>query len=235
VGLLAAPGVAAAQAAAHDTEVTLPGTELHTLHSAVTGITYRIYVGLPQDYVQHADAHYPVVYLLDASVEFGIAHQVLHLLADGKLAREAILVGIAFDTKTMNEGVALRSTEMTTTSTPDVDSAASRQLGAEVRTGGAAKFLSALKTEVVPFIEKHFRASSERVFVGYSYGGLFGGYVLFHEPGLFQGYLLGSPSFWWDYGALFRDEKQYADTHKDLAARVFLSYGSLEDSRPSDP
>jgi predicted alpha/beta superfamily hydrolase len=100
-----------------------------------------------------------------------------------------------------------------------------------VKTGGADKFLAFLKQELMPFIEKNYRASKEdKTYIGYSYGGLFAVYTLFHSPETFSRYIIGSPGIVWanETNLFTRYEKEYAATHKALPAKVFMSIGSLE-------
>jgi predicted alpha/beta superfamily hydrolase len=124
---------------------------------------------------------------------------------------------------------------LTPTRWAPADSVLSKEFGSEVHSGGAATFLDAFKNDFFPFVDKRYRTSSERILAGYSFSGLFGAYVLFHDSGLFQGYLLGSPSLYWDDGVVLKYEKQYAETHTALAARVFLSCGSLDSPRLVTP
>jgi predicted alpha/beta superfamily hydrolase len=232
LAVLALPGLVTAQDVAPSTPLTLPGTSVYSLHSAATGTNYRIYVALPESYDADRDARYPVVYVLDASpVAVAFVDGYLHLLVYGKAAREAILVGIAYDSLSAGETSARRATEMTPTPWAPADAALTKEFGSDVHSGGAARFLQAFERDFIPFVDKHYRTSSERELVGYSFGGLFGAYVLFRQPDLFQGYLLGSPTLPWDDGVVLKDETAYAATHKALAARVFLSCGSLDDPR----
>ena len=71
--------------------------------------------------------------------------------------------------------------------------------GAEFAKGGkAADFLHFIQQDVKPYIEQHFDINKEKqYFFGHSFGGLFGLYILFHQPDLFQYYTLASPSLWW--------------------------------------
>jgi predicted alpha/beta superfamily hydrolase len=66
------------------------------------------------------------------------------------------------------------------------------------RSGGAADFLSFLKTELVPYIDQRYPTDHVHLIHGHSYGGLFLMYTLLHEPALFDGYLILDPSMWWD-------------------------------------
>lgn len=73
----------------------------------------------------------------------------------------------------------------------------------------------------------------DRTLIGHSFGALFGAYVLFTASDVFGRYLLSSPSLWWDDCLLLRTEVEFAATHDDLPARVFLSVGEYEDG-PND-
>ncbi len=234
VGLLAvlAPPGLTAQDVAPGGALTLPGTSVYSLHSDSTGTDYRIYVALPESYDADREARYPVVYVLDASpIAVAFVDGYLHILVYGKAAREAIVVGIAYDSLSAGETSARRATEMTPTSWAPADAALTKEFGSDVHSGGAARFLQAFERDFIPFVGGHYRTSSERDLVGYSFSGLFGAYVLFRRPDLFQGYLLGSPTLPWDDGVVLKDETAYAATHQPLAARVFLSCGSLDDPR----
>ncbi|SDG41785.1 alpha/beta hydrolase-fold protein [Chitinophaga filiformis] len=71
-------------------------------------------------------------------------------------------------------------------------------------TGGADDFLSFLKTELIPYIEKKYPTKGFRTYYGGSLGGVFGLYTFFKEPTLFQSYLLADPAFWWGNGFLMK-------------------------------
>lgn len=73
-----------------------------------------------------------------------------------------------------------------------------------------------------------------KVYVGHSFGGLFGSYLLLTKSGMFRSYILGSPSLWFDKRTMFDFEARYAETHRDLPADVLLSIGAYE-TRGSGP
>lgn len=91
-------------------------------------------------------------------------------------------------------------------------------------TGGADNFLSFLKTELIPYIEKKYPTKGYRTYYGGSLGGVFGLYSFFKEPELFQSYLLADPAFWWGNGFLM---KMAADSLPSLPnpARTLLFTG----------
>lgn len=64
--------------------------------------------------------------------------------------------------------------------------------------GGADKFITFLKDELIPYVEKKYPIKGLRTLYGGSLGGVFGLYTFFKEPFLFQSYMLADPAFWWD-------------------------------------
>jgi predicted alpha/beta superfamily hydrolase len=96
--------------------------------------------------------------------------------------------------------------------------------------GDAAKFLEFLKKDAIPFVEKNYNADpSKRVLMGSSLGGLFTLYTMFTEPNLFYGYVAASPAVSYGDNFSFKQEKQFAENHKDLSARLFIAVGDIED------
>ena len=69
------------------------------------------------------------------------------------------------------------------------------------------------------------------VLMGHSFGGTFTLYALFTEPGLFSGYVAGSPSVVFGDDFAFKQEAEYASSHKDLPVRLYLFVGGSEDLR----
>jgi predicted alpha/beta superfamily hydrolase len=227
--LLASPGIARAQAAPSIGPVTLPGTELHTLESSSTQTDYRIYVALPESYELDDTTTYPVVYILDGNLFFAMmvqAYRMMRILSAE--VREAIFVGIGYPVESDNDVLVRRFMDQTPTRVAQSEEQFTELLGQPVRTGGGQAFVGALSGEIMPFVEASFRAGPERMLVGFSLSSMFGAYILFNEPQLFQSYLIGSPSLWWDDGLTFGYEERYASIHQNLPARIFISAGSRE-------
>jgi predicted alpha/beta superfamily hydrolase len=59
-------------------------------------------------------------------------------------------------------------------------------------------------------------------------GGLFATYTLFRQPDAFARYVIGSPWLCWNSCVSERYEQDYAATHTDLKATVFLAAGADE-------
>jgi predicted alpha/beta superfamily hydrolase len=97
-------------------------------------------------------------------------------------------------------------------------------------TGDGAKFLSFLKTELIPFMEKNYRGDpARRVLGGHSLGGLFTLYALFEDHSLFWGYLAGSPVVPWDKSLPVKTEAEYFAKHKELPVRLYIAVGGSEE------
>jgi hypothetical protein len=91
---------------------------------------------------------------------------------------------------------------------------------------GGPAFLSFIETEVMPFINKRYRTTSEKAIYGYSMGGMFTTYILFNRPDLFDMVFIGAPGN--NGGLLMPAAKQYFKDHKDLKNKVFIGVGSYE-------
>lgn len=198
----------------------IPGSEVRMVRSELLGRRYFAYVKLPRSYAdeKNKDRTYPVIYLNDGPYTFQVASGLTHLSMSSGAIEEAIVVGISFAEG--ENGQASRTRDMTPTRSDEFE-------GTE--TGGAADYLRFLKSEFFPHIERAYRIDPKRrTLVGQSFGGLFGIYTLLTEPELFETYILTSSSIWYDNGALFDLEVQYAQAHSRLPAKVFLAVGEFE-------
>jgi uncharacterized protein len=177
------------------------------LLSKETGRRYHIYIRLPESYSKTpVVARYPVVYLLDGDSLFPIlATEHLFLNIDEKLP-EAITVGIAYGS--FDPSVNKR----------DVDFTAPAD-GVKPGYAGAPAFQRFLKTELIPTIERRYRADSDRrVLFGQSRGGSFVLYSAFTDPDFFWGRIAANPSFKADGDRYFQDAP--AATRGDLGLVV---------------
>jgi predicted alpha/beta superfamily hydrolase len=55
--------------------------------------------------------------------------------------------------------------------------------------------------------------------------------MLVTTPNLFEYYLSGSPSLWYDNYCLNRFEKNYSKTHTNLKANIFMCIGKEEETK----
>lgn len=208
--------------------VTLPRTEVQGLPSShVDGVTYKLYVSLPRGY-QAGTAQYPVVYLLDADYSFAIARNIAEHLADRNDLPPLLLVGIAY------EGPPRYRVHRTRDYTPTHMPTGGYGAEAQQYSGGAPAFQRFLKDELIPFVDQTYRTADERTLVGHSYGGLFGTWVAFTTPDLFDHYLLVSPSLWYDDRTVFALEARFSEAQDSLPASLYFAVGALERNSQRD-
>lgn len=214
-------------AQAQNQPVTLFNTDYREFTSQVTGLPYGVFVALPDSYSADATRRYPVLYSTDAHIGFPLTTYVYRLMRLTNEVPEMIIVGLA--SSDAGEWAAGRRTvELSPTQVPERDVALSKSLGREVRTGGGANFVRVFREELVPDIERRFRTTEQRSFVGHSLGALFGAYALLTAPGLFDAFILVSPALSWDDDAFFAIEGKLAGTMKALPAKVFIAVGGKE-------
>jgi len=218
--------------------VPMPGSELRKFHSKIMDQDFRVYVQLPLDYVSDGSRQYPVWYMTDGNRSFPMTANVSTVLGFPPTGfPQVIVVGIAYDIKNMADWAAWRTRDFTPTVNAGDEQyweGVLRKMTGDttlqVETGGASRFLSFICDELIPYIDSEYPVSKEdRTLGGYSSGGLFTMFALFERPGVFQRYFAGSPSLDYDNRVLFGMEKTYSESHTDLPARLFLSYGELEE------
>jgi len=168
-------------------------------------------------------------YVLDPAFNFQAAVTIgdflgrFAVLAGGSWP-EIALIGVGYDTTDTRIVMSRRATDLT----PTASAPPPGVRFPPVSFGGAADFLAALIGDVRPIVNERVARPSVRVLVGHSFGGLFGLYTLFHQPESFDGYLLISPSLWWDNRIVFRYERAWNETKKTLRGPLFLAAGEGE-------
>jgi predicted alpha/beta superfamily hydrolase len=197
-------------------KVTILGSEVRNIKSANTGRDYDLYIHLPSDYGKEKSKKYPVVYILDGQWDFKLMDSVLGGLAYDKFVPPMVLVGITYSG-----------------SDPDYDSLRAMDYtpvaGRPKGSGDAEKFYAFVKDKVIPFAEQNYPADPKRrVLMGSSFGGLFTLYAMFKDPALFSRYMAASPAVSYGDDFAFKQEAEYAKSHKDLPVRLYMGVGSDE-------
>ena len=196
------------------------GTEERTLFSAIRGREYHLSVALPDGYKTTTQA-YPVIYVLDGDVIFGMAAGLTAMTGWFKEAPEAIIVGISYGMASYDQWVELRERDFKIPEVRDAppDSAANL-------------FLDALTQEMIPFIEANYRTiPSDRCLYGYSSSGFFVLYALFHRPDAFGRYLCGSGDLYIAYPYVIHHDAQLAARDGAAPIQLYLSAGELEEDQ----
>jgi uncharacterized protein len=206
----------------------ITGSEVWDVPDPVSGRGYQVFVALPPSYATQPNRRYPVLYVTDADYAFPIIRQIgRRLNVEGPKIKEFILVGLSYAKG--EDGAVSRRRDYT----PTPRGPSSSPAGAIHGEGKAYQHY--LADQVKPFIAGRYRTDpAGAFFLGHSYGALLGAQILFTEPGLFNGYVLGSPSLWYDKRHAMKLEEAYAKQNKDLAAKVYLYVGSYEALRKGD-
>lgn len=204
---------------------TVPFSEVRELRSRINGVRYLLDVRLPRSYGTGTQ-RYPVVLALDADYAFAVAANVCDKLAARDQVREAIVVAAGYPGYPDERAYRLNRTR---DYTPWF--VATGGYGPEYQrlSGGGRAFATVIATEILPLIDRAYRTqSSGRTFVGHSYGGLFGTYLLATRPPLFANYLLVSPSLWYDGRRTLADARAPAVPRTAGPTQVYLAVGGLE-------
>ncbi|MFN8470541.1 MAG: alpha/beta hydrolase-fold protein [Caldilineaceae bacterium] len=199
------------------------GTEARTIFSTIRGRDYHLSVALPDSYPTSTEA-YPVIYVLDADFNFGVAAGLTRYSNWFRNVPELIIVGIGYDIATTEEFVAARDLDF---DAPDMPGG--------VSDGAADRFLAALTQEIIPFIDANYRTiPSDRCLQGYSAGGIFALYVLFHQPDAFQRYISGSGVRHIQYDYWLQHDAALAARDGSNPLQLYLSIGELEEDDLAD-
>lgn len=170
--------------------------ETFEFHSTVLDENRTLNIYLPYGYSPDSLKKYPVIYLLDGSLDEDFIH-VVGLVQFGsfswiQMIPESIVVGITnvdrkrdftFPTKNVKDKADFPTT------------------------GGSEKFIQFLETELQPLIESNYNTDSINTIIGQSLGGLLATEILLKKPEMFDNYIIVSPSIWWDNQSLLKLEQ----------------------------
>ncbi|MBN8446930.1 MAG: prolyl oligopeptidase family serine peptidase [Gammaproteobacteria bacterium] len=177
--------------------------------SVVLGEQRTVHVQLPKSYSLKPDQNYPVLYRLDGKENLPLINSVLERLQEANAAPEVIIV-------------AIENTDRLRDLYPTINQEPQGPVGIG---GGAAKFLTFIKTELMPRVEQKYRTHNFKMIAGGSAGGTFVLYALQTDPTLFQAHIAYSPAVWWDYGATAKTTKDFFIKTKKLNNYLYINIG----------
>ena len=196
------------------------GTEERTLFCPTLGREYHLSVALPDGYRASTQA-YPVIYVLDGDLFFGMATGLTPINRWFHKAPEAIIVGISYGMESYDQWVQLRERDFKIPEVRDAPSDSAAHL-----------FLDALTQEMIPFIDANYRTMpSDRCLYGYSSSGFFVLYALFHQPDAFQRYISGSGDLYIAVPYVIHHDAQLAARDAANPIQLYLSAGALEEDQ----
>lgn len=177
-------------------------TELaeHIIASKIMGNEYKLRISFPQSYSTKDTISYPALYVLDGSSFYAFKNAQERLIFEGQI-EDVIIVGIGFDNDTSFDSYAKRHYQFT----PSVDTISDRETEnglsfpeGTVKSGGATKFLKCMKTEIIPFVDKHYKTNTDRGISGSKLGGLFTAYCFINSNSYFTRFGINGTSLAWN-------------------------------------
>lgn len=202
--------------------VTLEGTQERVLRSDIVNQNYKIQIHLPRNYDRTgSNKTYPVVYLLDSQWDFpALVSMVGQLNFDGDIP-DLIIVGLSWSGENADPGT-LRIRDFSPT-----------KIDSQPNSGGAAKFLKFIKTELIPFVNKEYRASDQRLLMGSSLGGLFTTYAMFNETNLFDTYITTATAAQWDDEVILKQAEGFVKNKgHDTKIKMYSAIGGNDSLMP---
>lgn len=200
----------------------MSGVEIHDLPDG-----RRLRIVLPDGY-HRSERHYPAFYVLDERWSLGVMADLSTMLGMQRLMPKVVLVGVGYQNDSLAEVSERRGGDYTPTNWPFP---AFTSIKGTYPPGGADRTLDVLIGDAVPLVERIYRVdSSDRGLFGHSLSGLCASWCFATRPGVFNRYLLASPSVWWDNRFMLGVElpRPQDDT------RLFVSAGGEERGSPSE-
>lgn len=186
--------------------------KVETLHSEILHEDRILNIYLPEGY--NDSIRYPVIYLLDGAADEDFIH-IVGLVQYNTFPwinriPPSIVVGIANTN---------RRRDFTFPTTVESDK---KMIPAN---GGAEKFIDFIEQELQPFITQKYKAGNSKTIIGQSLGGLLAARILFTRPGLFNKYIIISPSLWWNDGSLLKENPEILKTNFTTQTDIYIGVG----------
>lgn len=198
----------------------IPRSHITDVIDSASQRIYPLFIKLPRTYQTNRQKKYPVIYLTDAWYAFQIVSGATRFPMNSGKMEESIIVAISYSKG--SRGSASRNRDYTL----------SKDKNWRLLTGKAHEHMNFIERDVFSYIETNYRVNPfDRTFVGNSFGGLFGSYILLNKHSMFKNYVLGSPSYWWDQGLIFDLEEKVVNKKNTISANVFIAVGELETKR----
>jgi len=194
------------------------GSELRVLPPSADGRRYQLHVQVPASFSSEPQRRYPVLYVTDAYWDFPTVVVSYQNMVYDKVLPEFIIVGLGYAGEGLDYG-RLRQWELSPVplgpNAPD--------------SGHADKFLAAIEREIIPFVEREYRAHpSQRMLAGSSLGGLFALYAMYTKPTLFQGYVAASPAVVVGSDWIIQRAREVAKAGTRIEARLYVTGAEYE-------
>jgi predicted alpha/beta superfamily hydrolase len=157
---------------------------------------------LPEGYDKDS-IRYPVIYIIDGETRCTHAVPTIRFISSEGLMPKSIVVGIPNVNRNRDFLPALNQNSSVKDS--------------------ADNFLQFITAELLPYVEKQYRAGSYRILIGHSYGGLFAMYALVSKPDAFTGYIMIDPSFWYGSNLMISRAGNFFSNQTSLPKSIYIA------------
>jgi predicted alpha/beta superfamily hydrolase len=187
--------------------------EIKIIHSTILNEDRKIYVYTPANHSEPL----PVIYLMDGE-NISLVAGIVDFLYQTNQLPPIIVVGIGNYEYDRNRDLS------PTHSLLNMDGT-SNSINFKT-TGGGENFLKFINDELIPYVEKNYKPSPNKIFFGHSFGGLMSAYCLLNHPEMFNSYIAVSPALWWDKESIFKNS-DLLNKNKDYSHKtIFFSDGN---------
>lgn len=181
------------------------------LYSEILQEDRELSVYFPPSYNTSVNQKYPVLYILDGDYNFQYVAGFLELQgAISEIIPEMILVAIS------GKGTnAYRKN-----CKPKIE-------GVE-DSGNAEEMVNFIEKELIPYVNKTYKAADYKILGGHSVGGIFVVNTAINHPDLFNNYIAISPALWWGKNAMEDVMQKTWGKTKSTTANVYISLANEE-------
>lgn len=215
-----------------------------SITSKIMGKDYQLYISFPKGYSTKDTIKYPVLFVLDGKSSFPVFKSVRESMDIDKELDSLIIVGIGSGLDPVSSSI-----NRTNDYTPSLDTIFDRQyerdgakqynldynsVKGKIQSGGAEKFLQCITTEIIPYIDTHYKTTNDRGITGFSFGGLFTAWCFINTKGIFNKFGINSPSLWWNSEDILKQAEVMFTKNKTWKippTKVFISVGQKEESK----
>jgi predicted alpha/beta superfamily hydrolase len=196
-------------------------TERTTLQSTYVKDSFDIYVTLPSTY-DESKKNFPVIFYLDANLKSG---NTLRVIVDDFSKKQRPIPAVFIGVGHFGNYHVLRRRDLITPYAKDKNDSL---ISEDPNFGQTKNFYLFMQNELIPYVERNYRVTTNRTLVGHSLGGLFTFYCLFQKERMFTKFVALSPALWINDGNIYDFEEKYRRDSAVLHASLFLCVGGAE-------